>query len=150
MPPTRTSHSFIRLNGKPYVAKPPERNLTHSCRGLIPPLCHPRPHAGDNDLGSATSRPFYVPTGATKLKFLRAGGADAPSGLYLKVFASDSGSYEPGATLCSPADNTPTGPYGGFYSNTGHNTDVMCTLLRVSSPCDTFAPVVQDGACTLC
>ena len=37
-----------------------------------------------NDVGSATSIPFVLPAGTSRVKFLRAGGADAGSGLYIK------------------------------------------------------------------
>jgi hypothetical protein len=37
----------------------------------------------DSDVGSATSVPFVLPAGISKITFLRAGGANPPSGLYV-------------------------------------------------------------------
>ncbi|MCX6117682.1 MAG: hypothetical protein NT027_09085 [Proteobacteria bacterium] len=66
----------------------------------------------DNDTGSATSAAFVIPQGADHLSFIMAGGADSPSGVYVKSVSDNS-------VLCS--------------STTGTNTDTffsdLCTGL---------------------
>jgi len=55
----------------------------------------------DNDEGAATSLPFVLPAGISRVKFLRAGGADVGSGLYVIDAAS-------GNVLCAAESGTDT------------------------------------------
>jgi len=54
----------------------------------------------DSDVGSATSVPFVLPVGTSRVEFLRAGGADAGSGLYVKDAS--------GSVLCAAETGTKT------------------------------------------
>jgi len=54
----------------------------------------------DSDVGSATSVPFVLPVGTSRVEFLRAGGADAGSGLYVKDAS--------GSVLCAAETGTHT------------------------------------------
>jgi len=65
--------------------------------------------AGDSETGEAVSDSFYLPSDATTIKYTRGGGADSPSGLYVKTVASD-------AIICQSTDGTDA---DNFFEVTG-------------------------------
>ena len=62
------------------------------------PLSSP---TGDGTKGTATSAPFKIPPTVTLLTFMRAGGADAPSGVYVKIM-------EGGTVVCEDTNGADT------------------------------------------
>jgi len=61
----------------------------------------------DTDEGTMTSIPLELPAGISRVKFLRAGGADAGSGLYVKSLSGD--------VLCAAETGTDTDTF--FYDS---------------------------------
>ena len=55
----------------------------------------------DGDMGTATSDPFFLDSSVSTVKFARCGGADSPSGLYVKSADDDS-------TICSDTNGWDT------------------------------------------
>ena len=60
--------------------------------------------AGDMDIGSVKTRAFSLPEDATKLTFLRSGGADSPSGVFVKTTSDDT-------EVCGSTDGSNTNTF---------------------------------------